>query len=287
MPLGLALASAAMWGTADFMGGIAARKISPFRVAFLGQLVGLVIVTGVLPFLPGEPSAPDLAWGAAAGIGGGLGILCLYKGLGEGRMNVVAPVTAVCAAALPVIAGLALGEVPGTVALIGVGLAILAVALLGMQEHPRDGGEGSPTGRVMTRRSLGLALGAGVGFAIFYIFLGQTSEDSGLWPLLSDRIVACVLLGAIPFTWRASPASWRTGSGLVLGAGALDMAANVSYLLAVQRGSLTLVAVLASLYPAGTVLLSRFLLEEPLGRLHAAGLVLALIAVALIAGGSA
>lgn len=286
MPLLLALAAAGMWGAADFMGGIAARRWSAFRVAFLGQLVGLVIVIAALPFLPGEAIRADLLWGAEAGVFGGVGALFLYRGLAEGRMNVVAPITAVTAAALPVGAGLALGATPGPAALTGVALAIGAVALLGMQQHPQSEDEAAPTGRVLSARGLGTALAAGMGFGLFFTLMAQTSIESGLWPLLSNRLVSCTILGAILVIWslRRNSAGGTGGGRLATASGTLDMTANVAYLLAAQRGSLALVAVLASLYPAGTVLLSRFVLKEPLGRLHAAGLLLALVAIVLITG---
>ncbi|MEX0834031.1 MAG: DMT family transporter [Actinomycetota bacterium] len=286
MPLLLALAAAAMWGAGDFMGGIAARLWSAFRVAFVGQLIGLALVVAALPFLPGEAIRADLLWGAAAGVFGGLGALFLYRGLAEGQMNVVAPITAVTAAVLPAGAGLALGETPEPAASAGVALAIGAVALLGMQQHPHSEDEAAPTGRILSPRGLGTALVAGIGFGLFFTLIAQTSVESGLWPLLSNRLVSCTILGAILVVWslRRNSPEGKGGAWLATASGTLDMTANVAYLLAAQRGSLALVAVLASLYPAGTVLLSRFVLKEPLGKLHAAGLVLALIAIVLITG---
>ena len=281
----LALGSAGMWGASDFMGGLATRRVPALASAFLSQLVGLILTAIALPWIPGEPVAEDLIWGALAGVGGGLGIFFLYRGLAEGRMNVIAPVTAVTAALTPVVVGLALGEVPGAIALGGIAVAIVAVVLLGLRETPGEDGE---TGRLLTKRALMTATAAGLGVGAFYVFLGQTSEASGIWPLLSDRIVACAMFGLIPATWRGVGGLRRDARAakLTVGAGTLDFAANASYLIAAQQGPLTLVPVLASLYPASTVLLARIFLHERLGPRHLAGIALALIAIVMITLGS-
>lgn len=285
----LALASAGMYGSADFLGGLASRRAPLARVVFLSQLTGLVLVALAIPLVgSGHPSFQDLAWGAAAGVSGAVGLALLYRGLAIGPMAVVAPVTATCAAAVPVVTGLSLGERPGLLPLLGVSLAIGAIGLLGATTGGREAtgsdakGPGSRSSGGTGRPAFVVALGAGVAIGGFYICLSRTSSTSGMWPLLSDRVAAVGLLAAVPGSWRElRPAAPGTATAII--AGGIDMLANVFYLLAIRRGLLAVVPVLSSLYPASTVFLSRLFLGERVRRVQALGLAVALGAVALIA----
>ncbi|MEO3808592.1 DMT family transporter [Sphaerisporangium sp. B11E5] len=278
----LATTCAVVYGTADFFGGLATRRSRVLAVVLLTQVTGLVCVLPLLPLLPGTPSAGALAWGMAAGLAGGAGVILFYRALADGVMSVVAPTTATTSAALPVLTGLVMGERPEPIALGGVALALLAVVLVS-----RATGNGS-TGTGETRRvRLGpvlRALASGVGFGAFFVLLKHVPADAGLWPLAGARFMSAALVVVLALALRRT---LRPGAGslpAIVAAGVLDMAANVLFLLAAQRGLLVLVSVLASLYPASTLLLARFVLGERLNAVQAAGVGLALGAVALIAG---
>ena len=194
-------------------------------------------------------------------------------------MSVVAPVTAVGAAALPVLWGLAAGERPSAIALGGVAVALVAVVFVSRIE----GDEAAAAGGAIV---LVMAAVAGLGFGGVFIFLAEAGEDAGLWPLLVMRItsVSVLGLGALATRRAMAPggaAAWR----IVLATGALDMTANVLYVFATRTGLLSLVAVLSSLYPAATVVLARVVLAERLGRMQTMGLGLAGAGVVLIATG--
>jgi drug/metabolite transporter (DMT)-like permease len=276
----LGLGAALTYGAADFVGGFVTRRTHVLAVVIGSQLVGAVALAVVMPALTDEPATGRaLAWGAASGLAAAIGVMFLYRGLAGGRMSVVAPVTAVVAATLPVIFGLVVGERPPGVALAGVAVALAAIGLIS-RPAPRDreDAEGSGSG-------VGLALVAGVGFAAFFILLERAGPAAGLWPLVGARASSILLTGALALLTSA-PLRAATGTARPIAVvGLLDAAANVLYLLATQRGLLSLVAVLTSMYPATTVLLARFLLGERLTRTRAAGLGVAATAVALIAAG--
>jgi drug/metabolite transporter (DMT)-like permease len=276
----LGLGAALTYGAADFVGGFVTRRTHVLAVVLGSQLVGAVALAVVMPALVDEPATRGaLAWGAASGLAGAIGVMFLYRGLAVGRMSVVAPVTAVVAATLPVIFGLVVGERPPGVALAGVAVALVAIGLISRPApSDRRDPEGSDSG-------VGLALVAGVGFAAFFILLERAGPTAGLWPLVGARASSILLTGALALLTSAPlrPAAGTARPIAVVGL--LDGAANVLYLFATQRGLLSLVAVLTSMYPATTVLLARFLLGERLTRLRAAGLAVAATAVALMAAG--
>jgi drug/metabolite transporter (DMT)-like permease len=280
MEIVLGLGAALTYGAADFVGGFVTRRAHVLAVVLGSQLVGAVALAAVMPALVGEPATGRaLAWGAASGLAGAIGVVFLYRGLAGGRMSVVAPVTAVVAATLPVIFGLVVGERPPGVALAGVAVALVAIGLISRPgPSDRRDAAGSDSG-------VGLALVAGVGFAAFFILLERAGPAAGLWPLVGARASSILLTGALALLTSA-PLRSATGMARPIAVvGLLDAAANVLYLLATQRGLLSLVAVLTSMYPATTVLLARFLLGERLTRLRAAGLGVAATAVALMAAG--
>jgi drug/metabolite transporter (DMT)-like permease len=190
-------------------------------------------------------------------------------------MSVVAPVTAVCAAAVPVVAGLALGDVVGMPALLGVALALPAVGLVARESGGR--------GRGLGARSLAVAGTAGAGFGVVFLLLHQTSPSSGMWPLVAARAASAVVVGAVLVARRVPVRIPRPAVPLVLAAGAADMTANVLFLLAVRRGQLSIVGILSSLYPVSTVVLATLLLRERMSRLQLAGVGGCAVAVALIA----
>jgi len=268
----LALASAAAYGTSDFVGGVTSRRASPWQVAVVGVSVGgsWAVLAAVL--LPGSATAADLAWGALAGVGNGLGGAFLYRGLARGRMGVVGPVSAVGAALLPVVVGVALGERPGLLVWLGI-----VVALPGIWLVAREPGAG--------RLDAGLVDGllAGAGFGLLFAALGQVPEGAGLWPVAVSQLTGVVAVVALAAGLRQS---WlpRTATPVLGGTvtGSLSILAVVGFLLATQRGLLAVSAVLASLYPAVTVLLARGFLAERLHPAQVGGLVACGGAVVLV-----
>lgn len=278
MALLLGLVVAATYGAADFLGGLGSRRLPTETVAFAAQASSLVPLVGLVLLDPGAPSPRDLALGAAAGVAGAVGIALLYRALAVGRMGVVAPVTGVLAAIVPFSWGVSTGERPSGVTLVGVALALGAVALV-------PGPDTSASRDVDGRVELGLALGAGLGFGIVFTLLGEAAGDAGAWPIVAARLATVTLLGLVAAragALRVPPAGQRL---LVVGAGALDVTANALYLVAVRSGLLSVVAVLSSLYPASTVLLARVVLGERLRRVQLAGLALAGVGVVLIGAG--
>jgi len=277
----LALSAAAIYGTADFCGGVAARRSSPLTVTVLAHVVGLTLLALLLPLLPAARVTPaDLAWGAVAGALGGGGLILFYRALSRGTMSVIAPVAALFGAALPVVVGVGLGEHLSLPALVGIGVAVAAVALVSWEATPVHD---APRPGLGVRHPTVLAVAAGLAFGGFFVALSRTHASAGLWPLLSARVVSVALLGGVSLltgrSLRPSPGSRR----LIIVAGAGDMVANICYLLAVRRGLVSLVAVIVALYPAATVLLAQVVLGERLRRIQVAGLGLAATAAVLLA----
>lgn len=280
----LALASATLYGGADFLGGMGARRASTIAVVAVSQLVGLMLLAVMLVWLPAAaPMTRDLLWGGAAGLAGGIGVALLYRALAVGRMAVVAPTTAVCAVAIPVTASMLLGERPAAGRLVGMGLALIAIVLLSQQRlEARDARD-----RPLSRRlppGLGLALISGVAIGLFYLALARTAATAGLWPLLAARVVSVGLFMASASLSGRSLRMPAPVAALVLMAGAVDILANALYLIATRYGSLSVVVTLSSLYPASTVILARVVLGERLSALQAVGIACALVAVVLIVG---
>jgi drug/metabolite transporter (DMT)-like permease len=278
MAIILGIAVALTYGAADFLGGLATKRAPLAGVIVVSQLVGTPVMLLLLPFGGGHPTARALLFGALAGVAGGFGLACLYRGLAIGRMSVVAPITAIGAAVLPAAWGLASGERPSRLALAGVAIALTSVVLVSRVQ-------GDETEAAGGRSSLVLAAVAGIGFGGVFIFLGRAGHDTGLWPLVGTRAASISMLAIGALALRQPLRPPRSAMSLVVGAGALDMGANVLYLLASRRGLLSLVAVLSALYPATTVVLARFSLRERIGRLQLGGLALAGAGVVLIAAG--
>jgi drug/metabolite transporter (DMT)-like permease len=272
----LALASAVVYGAADFCGGLASRRASAFAVVALSQGAGLVVLLVLLPWLGGDARPADLGWGAAAGIAGASGLVLFYRALAEGVMSVVAPVTAVTAAAVPVLVGLLGGDRIGPWAALGIVLALIAVVLVSAED-------GLASLRAARPASLTPALVAGTAFGFFFVLLDQTRDDAGLVPLVGARLMSVVLVVAIAVAGRRSLRVPRPALPTVLLAGVGDMTANALFLLATQQGGqLAITGVLASLYPVSTVVLAQVLLRERLGGAQLAGLVAAVVAVVMI-----
>jgi len=273
----VAMAASVLYGTADFTGGIAARRATVPVATLAAWAAGLVALLAVAPFVPGRPAGADLVWAAAGGAAGALGGALLYRALAIGPVGIASPIFCVVGLGLPVLVGLALGERPHATGIAGLVLAPVSIVML-----TADDGGGEPGG---ARRALVPSLAAGLVIGFFLVFMSRIRPGSGLWPIAAARVVGTlatllfVLARRLPL---APPAGARR---VAAGAGVLDAAANVAYVHAVQRGSLALVAALVSMAPATTVMLGRIVLRERWHRWQAPGLALALLAGVLISLG--
>jgi len=272
-----ALVAAAAYGSADFLGGIAARRAALLAVALATQAVGLLVILLALAAHHEVFEPASLAWGALAGLAGAAGIALLYHALSIGRMGVISPVTALLAAAVPVIFGLATGERPSPI--VYGGLALAAAAIVAISASFDSGGE-----REFNTAGLREALLSGIAFGAFFTLLGMARNGAPLFALLGSRLASVGLLGSIVLATRTSLRMNGTLWIVAIG-GALDMAANLLYLFAARIDGLAISAVLTSLYPASTVLLAAVILRERLSRIQWAGVLCALVAVAMIAAG--
>jgi drug/metabolite transporter (DMT)-like permease len=268
------LASAASWGAGDFAGGLASRRSPVLGVLVLVQVTGVALIAGTALGLR-EPAPPPaaLGWAVAAGAAAAVGLAALYRGLAVGRMAVVAPVSAVLSAAIPVAWGALAEGVPPASKLAGFALGLAGIWLVG-RAGPAGGG----------REGLGLALLAGCGFGGFLVLMDRGAEGGTFWPLAAARGTSFALALAVAAARRRPFAPARTALPLVLLAGALDAGGNALFVLAAQAGRLDVAAVLSSMYPASTVALAAALLRERVSRPQGAGIVAVLGAIALIAG---
>lgn len=278
MEILLAAASAFVYGLGDFCGGRAARRLDSFAVTLSGQICGLSVLVALLVVLGDPvPGAHDWWWGAAGGAGGFVGLGLLYYGLAHGAMTVVAPVTALMSAIVPLVAGIGLGERPSGLAYVGVVAALVGIALV-------TGAIGAP--HTPTKPFILLvAVLSGTGFGWMFICLDRTSEDSGMWPLLGARL-ASISLAAVVIAWRLRRG--RLGGRitiLALAAGVFDMGANALFVFANREGLLSLVSVITALYPVSTIVLAMRFDRERVTRSQALGMLAAGFAVAFVSLG--
>lgn len=269
----LALASAVCYGIADFAGGLLSRRAGFVAVALTGQLAGLALTLAVAPLVPGQPTAADLGWGALSGVGTGVGMVFLYRGLSRGAMSVVVPVSAVGGLAIPVLIGIALlGDRPSPAAVLGIVLAVPALWLVSRDR----------TGPALAAAPVDGVVASG-GIALQYIALAQASPLVGIWPVTAGRLAAA--LAILPLigwaTGGLTSLSRRVFTGAAVTGGCAALAL-VAYLLATRTQLVSIAVVLSSLYPAIPVLLGCTVLRERLTRLQAAGLAGSAVAVALL-----
>jgi drug/metabolite transporter (DMT)-like permease len=303
----LALAAAILYGTADFLGGVASRRASVFAVLALTVPTGAVVMVAVAllggtPWLSGllghgglgSPTAigdwSAVGWAALSGVCGAGGLIAFYAGFATAPISVVAPVAALVSAVLPVGVAVAQGERPHASVIAGGLLCLIAIVLVSTQtaQTPEHEARGQPggSGRGASSRLLALGYGAaaGVGFGLFFLFLRNAGQSGVLWPVAISRSAGTVVALAIALATGTRP--WRQrGGGVVriaLVSGTLDAAANVCYVLATRAGLFGLAVVITSLYPGTTVLLARFLLGERMRWLQRAGLLLAAVGVVLV-----
>jgi drug/metabolite transporter (DMT)-like permease len=278
----LALVAAVVWGASDFCGGIVTRRSTPAVVLMIAHGLGLLVLLVTLAVLSqGAPTRNTVIFGLIAGLAGGIGLLALYKALSLGSMGLVAALSGVLTAAMPVLVSFFTETRPSTLKLAGFAVAGVAIWLIaytpGTDAHPHG---------------LGLAILAGIGFGILLVFLHMGARDNVLWALTFSRVgsVSCAIALGIVMArhnrrqGRALMPStrWRAVLPLAAAAGILDTSGNLLYTMSSLAGRLDVAAVLSSLYPAGTILLAAWLLHERATRSQTVGMGLALLAVAMI-----
>ena len=308
------LAGALVFGAADFIGGLAAKRVSSVLVTAVAAATGFVLLAAAAPFLGGAWSAHDVLWGVLSGVAGAVAISLLYACLAIGPMSILSPLTAVVSAVVPMVWGLLVtGERFAPLGYWALGLALVAVVLVGFVPE-----------RGVVRPSLRgilMAIGSGVAIGTFFVTIDQTSEQSGAVPLLINRGVTAVIMfaavgvlalvaasraGAHPSVGSASPVADRpgermplpasvamavaparsataTGVRLAVACGVVDVTANGLLLIGIRAGDLSVAAVLGAMYPAGTILLAALVLKERIAPVQWAGLVLALVAAGMLA----
>jgi drug/metabolite transporter (DMT)-like permease len=278
----LALLSGLVWGVGDFAGGKATQRAAVLPVVWLSKLVSLPLLAIYLiaTYVPMTPIG--LAWGAMAGVAGFVGLVLFYRALSAGAMAVVAPITGVTSAAIPVVVGLLSGERPSVARLIGIGCALLAIALVSISPQP------SGQRQIVSSRLVAAALGAGGGFALFFILLALAGDTAGgavgLWPIAGSQLSALIICGLLLLMTRPGPWPRRTALGFTVLAGPCDMTANALFLVASRGGDLSVVAPLAALYPVTTVILALIIDRERLQGVQIAGLAFAVTALVLVSG---
>jgi len=277
----LGLIVALSFGSADFLGGRASLRASTISVLFVGQLVAVVGALVVAGVVGAKVQGPDLALGAAAGVANVIGLGFLYRGLALARVGVVAPVTAVMGAVVPVGWALVRGERPSSTVLIGAGCAIVAGALIARERTDSDAGRPVAAG-------VGYALAAGTALGSSLVCYAETSHASGFWPVATARLsgLVAVALGiGVAAMRRPMTLPHGVGRRLAVSAGVLDVTGSTVLLAAVRHGLLVVVAPVAALAPAFTVVWAWIVLREPVSRMQVAGLALALVGLVLVSTG--
>ncbi len=286
----IGLASALTFGAADFLGGLAAKRMSAVLATALVALVGLVGLLIALPLLGGVWSAEAVLLGSLSGVAGAVAIGLLYACLAIGPMSILSPLTAVVSAIVPLTAGLIGGERLGVIGYLALGLAFVAIVLVGFvpEKHAVR----------PSLRGVLMAVGSGMAIGAFLIIMDRTPDDSGIVPLVVNRAVNSTImftivavLAIIARRRRGATAdplrgAWRSGLTLAIACGLIDAVANVGLLLGLRLGELSIMAVLTALYPAGTIILAAIVLKERIAPLQYGGLVLAIGAAAMLALGT-
>ncbi|MBX3103761.1 MAG: DMT family transporter [Cryobacterium sp.] len=282
------LTAALIFGAADFLGGLASKRISPIQVTVISALAGLVILFAASIAIPGRWSSEALLFGGLSGIAGAIAISLLYACLAIGPMSILSPLTALVSAFIPLLAGAIRGERLTIVGYIAIGVALVAVVLVGFvkdEEAVRP-----------SLKALLMAIGSGAAIGAFMILIDLTPADAGLVPLIANRavngalmlVVAVAVIAITRFrTEQTKPRTrrvdWRKGLWIAVACGTIDATANALLLLGLRLGELSVMSVLTALYPAGTIILAAFILRERISLTQWIGLVLALVAAGMLA----
>ncbi|MBK9697585.1 MAG: DMT family transporter [Propionibacteriaceae bacterium] len=274
----IGITAAFVFGCADFLGGLAAQRSHAVLVTGVSALTGLVLLLASWPLTGGALSWQAMAWGAASGVSGALALALLYACLAVGPMSILSPLTAIVSAVVPMTVGLARGEGLSPLGYLGLGLALVAVVMVGFVP---ERGAVRPSGR-----ALAMAVGSGAMIGLFLVLIEQAPHDSGMIPLLFNRGVNALLMVATLVWLRLGRRSNRplatNGLWIAAVAGVVDAFANALLLLGVRLGDLSVMGVLTALYPAGTIVLAAGVLKERIAPVQWVGLAIALAATALL-----
>ena len=293
MVIAFALAAAALFGSADFLGGVASRRAKAPSVLVISAPAGVLVIFGAA-MLSGAPfQTAGLGWALAAGAAGGAGLIIFYGALAAGPMSVVAPISALVSTVVPVGAALAMGERASAAVYAGAALCLVAIVLVSLEGMPGgSGGPGAPVRPAATAprhhvaaRGLGYGAASGLAFGIFFLFIRNAGTSGVLWPVCMARVAgSLIILGAAVWlgTRPAGPGAWRWVLPAAVAAGVLDASANVCYVLAARAGLFGMAVVITSLYPGITVLLARVVLGERMRAVQRVGLALAAAGVAMV-----
>jgi drug/metabolite transporter (DMT)-like permease len=282
----LGLAAAVLYGTGDFLGGLAARKVQVLAVLMLAETAGVIVALPAAVMSPGPARLAGLAWGISAGLIGGAGLIIFYTGLAAGPMSVVAPVSGLVSTVLPVAVALAEGERPGAAVYAGALLCVAAIVLASSAGDSNSARSPGAAPQPRPGRAVGYGIASGASFGLFFLLIRNAGQSGELWPVAAGRIgeLAVVVLAAAALRRSLLPRGAGTSLPLAAAAaGAIDVVANICYVAATRTGMFGLAVVLASLYPGITVLLARAVLGERLRWVQRAGLGLAAIGIILVA----
>ena len=279
----LGLAAALLYGSGDFLAGMAARRTHVLTVLMLAETAGVIVALAATAMSPGPAYLAGLAWGVSAGLVGGLGLIIFYIGLASGPMSVVAPVSGLVSTVLPVGVALAEGERPGAGVYAGALLCLVAIVLA---SSAGDTGAARRPSSLGPGRAVGYGIASGASFGLFFLLIRNAGQSGELWPVAAARIGEVAVVLAAAAVARRSVRPRHEGGWLLLtavGAGVIDVVANICYVAATRTGMFGLAVVLASLYPGVTVLLARLVLGERLRWVQRAGLGLAAVGILLVA----
>ena len=295
------LSGALVFGSGDFLGGLASKRMGAFLATGIAGLIGLFLLIGFTFIIPGEISDGAIVWGLLSGLCGAVAILLLYAALAIGPMSILSPLGALISAIFPVMWALLInGESLvwfGYVALVIGAIAIVLVAFTPEKEAVKP-----------KARGIIFAVISGILIGLFLIVLDQAPSDAGIYPLVFNRFVNITIMFSVVFgmaliRWAhrkgyfgkdgspradlvvgdAGATDYRNGIMLALGCGILDATGNALLLLGIQTGNLSVMSVLTAMYPAGTIILAALVLREKITKLQLVGMVLALTAAALLA----
>ncbi len=279
----IGLAGALVYGTSDFVGGLASKRISAVRVTAISGASGLVLLLAAYLVIGGVWSAKAVLLGALSGVAGSVALMLLYACLAIGPMSILSPLTAIVSALVPMVAGVIRGERLAPIGYVALGIALIAVVLVGFVPEK---GAVRPS-----LRALAMAVASGALIGVFLIVIDLTPNDSGVVPLIANRAVNTTIMfaavGILALVAHRRPGArdsrgWRTGLVLAIACGLVDASANALLLLGLRLGELTIQSVLTALYPAGTIVLAAIVLRERIAPVQIVGLVLALVAAALL-----
>ena len=293
MVIAFALAAAALFGSADFLGGVASRRAKAASVLVISAPAGVLVIFGAAMLSGAAFQTAGLGWALAAGAAGGAGLIIFYGALAAGPMSVVAPVSALVSTVVPVGAALAIGERASAAVYAGAALCLVAIVLVSLEGIPGgSGGPGAPVRPPATAprhhvaaRGLGYGAASGFAFGIFFLFIRNAGTSGVLWPVCMARVAgSLIILGAAAWlgTRPAGPGAGRWVLPAAVAAGVLDASANVCYVLAARAGLFGMAVVITSLYPGITVLLARVVLGERMRAVQRIGLALAAAGVAIV-----